>query len=374
MIYPPAKLGILGSGQLGRMFTQEAIQMGYEVYVYSPEKNSPSFQAGAKEFVADYQDWNQLNEFLHTVQAVSFEFENIPPATLEYLIQIENNNRENFFSPSPKSILIAQNRILEKEFFQKSGIPTVEYKIIETFEEDCSQFPFPAILKTSQFGYDGKGQTQFPTYKDWMDFINSKKEKPKDKFILEAYFPFDMEISVIYARDQFGKEFIFPPARNIHKNHILDITEFPAKISEKVHQNAIEMASKLGRELGYVGVLGLEFFLKGEDLIANEFAPRPHNSGHFSLDASLISQFGLQLRILTGQTLPDQNQIRPCIMKNILGNHYHKAIPLIMETMQKDSRYFFHCYQKDEPRIGRKMAHVNFLGLLEDFHPELIEL
>lgn len=362
MIHPPAKLGMMGSGQLGRMFTQEAHKMGYQVICFSPDNNTPTGKAGASEMASSYDNLAYLEEFLKSVSAVTFEFENIPRVALDFLVEYEDKKGKGFFCPSPKAVLIAQDRILEKNHLREHKLPTVQYLSITTGKEDFHDFPFPAVLKTTRFGYDGKGQRKFENKEDLSEFLKSNPPSDKSSYILEAFFPYDKEISVIYARDQHGKEFIFPPSRNVHKDHILNITEFPAVLTETVHDAAISMASVLGQSLDYVGVMGIEFFLSGDTLVVNEFAPRPHNSGHFTQDGSLISQFGLQLRILTGQNLPEENQIRPVLMKNILGDNFEKSIQIAMELVSQDSRYILHLYQKEEPRKGRKMGHLNFLG------------
>jgi 5-(carboxyamino)imidazole ribonucleotide synthase len=366
MILPPARLGILGSGQLGQMFTQEATKMGYSVVVYSPDSNSPASKAGATEISSSYTDFVSLEKFLDSVQAVSFEFENIPEDCLKFLLKYESKKGKGFFSPSPSSIYIAQNRIREKEHFRLHNLPTVLFLPILTGSEDFSEFPFPAILKTNRWGYDGKGQTKFENKESLTSFLQKNPPSKDSEYILEAMFPFEKEISVIYARNSEGVEFIFPPARNLHKNHILDITEFPAQLTESVHDAAVSMASVLGRSMNYEGVLGVEFFVSGDLIVVNEFAPRPHNSGHFTQDGSHISQFGLQLRILTGQNLPAENQIQPTIMKNILGNSFSESIQLAMNLVSQDSRYHLHLYQKEEPKPGRKMGHLNFLGLPQE--------
>ncbi|WCL47987.1 5-(carboxyamino)imidazole ribonucleotide synthase [Leptospira sp. GIMC2001] len=366
MIYPKRNLGILGSGQLGRMFTQSASKMGYNVLVYSQEKDSPSSKVGASPINGDYEDFEKLGKFIENVDAVSFEFENITENCLKFLLEIERNRGSNFFMPSPSCILLAQDRILEKEHFQSIGIPTVPFLVIRTGNENWNEFSFPAILKTTRFGYDGKGQWKFSAPSELTEFLKTNPPNDNLSYILEKVFPFEKEISVIYARDSSGKEFIFPPGENLHKNHILDTTKFPAEISDSIHDKAIQYASLLGRSINYYGVFGIEFFVLGEELVANEFAPRPHNSGHFSMDASNISQFELQLRVLTGQTLPDSNQVKPCIMKNILGDQYDTSINICMDLMSLDSRYHLHLYQKDEAKPGRKMGHINFVGPISE--------
>lgn len=370
MSLPNYSIGVLGSGQLGRMFAQEAIQLGYTVHVYSPDKNSPAGKVGAIEWVGAYLDFGKLQEFLKSIQALTFEFENIPLATLDY---IEENfpliHKNGCLRPNVRSIKIAQDRILEKEYFASIGLTTVDYIPIIHGKEDISHFSMPAILKTTKLGYDGKGQWKFASHNDIRIFLEQNPPSFENQYILESFFPYDYEISVIYARNHLDQEFIFPPALNTHENSILDTTEFPAQIPEAIHNRAIQFASSLGRSLEYEGVMGIEFFVKGDELVVNEFAPRPHNSGHYTQNASDISQFGLQLRILAGLNLPEKNNIKPCLMKNILGDNYEDALLVCFELLSKDSRYHLHLYQKDSAKNGRKMGHINFVGNKNEVDP-----
>lgn len=373
------------------MFVQEAGRMGYAVTVYSPDANTPAGRAGAREITAQYTDFGSLEKFLDSVRAVSFEFENIPEACLDFLETYATKRKPNFFCPSPHAIRIAQNRIREKEHFHACGLPTVKFLPITTGSEDFSQFPFPAILKTNRWGYDGKGQRKFASPQELSRFFeeNPIAQTEGTEYILEAVFPFDREISVIYARDQHGREFIFPPAENTHKNQILDLSVFPADLPESLIELATTTASTLGRSLKYHGVFGLEFFVADgkvlshpgmeeriiePKLVLNEFAPRPHNSGHFSQDGSLISQFGLQVRILTGQNLPPENQLRPTVMKNILGDNYSRSIELAIGLQERDPRYRLHLYEKETAKPGRKMGHLNFLGKLSEADPDFFDV
>lgn len=365
-IYPKAKLGILGSGQLGRMFSAEAIQMGYEVYTYSPDANSPSSKIGAKNFFGEYDDIDRLHSFLESIDCLGFEFENISEKCLSYLESYQT--KKNFpICPNPNSIRIAQNRNLEKNLFKSIGLKHAEFfymDSIEKFKQIKEQIKFPCILKTNRFGYDGKGQFKFSTISELENFFLSKSSFD---YLIEEVISFEEEISIIAARFHSGKKLYFRPSKNIHKNHILDFTIHPAKISEQILKKAIEQVSILLDKLNYIGVLGLEFFLKGDDLICNEFAPRPHNSGHFSQNSSSISQFKLQIYTMTNREPNLESEIihtKNSIMKNIIGFDFLNYDNLFKELLKKEN-YFYHDYQKEEMVEKRKMGHINYIGDLD---------
>ncbi len=363
-ILPGSKIGIMGSGQLGRMFAIEAIQMGYEVSCYSPDFNSPCSKVGVREVQGDYEDEKKLKSFLGSIDALTFEFENIPSESLEWIHDFSVRN-DLIVSPSTKSISIAQNRNIEKQFFKSIGLPVANYLYLdslETFQKLKTEIKFPCILKTNRFGYDGKGQGKFTTIEDLeIELIRL----PFMDHILEEVIPFSKEISIIGARFPSGRKSIFPPSENIHKNHILDLTIHPANISAALIEQSREYTNRLLDGLDYRGVLGLEFFVIGETLICNEFAPRPHNSGHYTQDASAISQFKLQLLTLTNfefanlATIPNRS-----IMKNIIGNDWNEN-KIVYEKLLENQNYSYHDYQKGEIRAGRKMGHWNYVGNLE---------
>jgi 5-(carboxyamino)imidazole ribonucleotide synthase len=361
MILPGAKLGVFGSGQLGRMFTQVASRMGYQVYAYSPESNSPAYRAGAIDFVASYEDENSLEKFLDTVDAVTFEFENIPEKTLQFIKEYQENRKKIPCHPSPDSLRIAQNRILEKNFFKQIGLPTVKYFPIldhSNVSVSIDQFIYPSILKTNRLGYDGKGQWKIQDPDELKNILSSIDQLDH---VLEQRIEFDLELSVIAARFSSGKIFTYLPSENIHKNHILDTSIHPARVDQNIMKKSTEMARHLLESLDYVGVLGLEFFLKSGELYCNEFAPRPHNSGHFSMDFYPISQFELQLFALIEADL-DLEKIEPnfVIMKNIIGPDFFDSKKIY--HFINNPFYKLHLYQKDEAKIGRKMGHVNYNG------------
>ncbi|PJZ75753.1 5-(carboxyamino)imidazole ribonucleotide synthase [Leptospira neocaledonica] len=362
ILLPPARLGVMGSGQLGRMFAQEAIRMGYQVSVYSPERNSPASLVGATETVAPYEDEDSLQIFLKSIDALTFEFENIPGGELNFISEYSRKNSLPVF-PSPECIRIAQHRIREKTLFSKLGLPTVPFYPITNKAEAtkaAETSKFPAVLKTSSFGYDGKGQTKFKTKEEFRAWVGSLGQEPLD-LILEEWYEFDKEGSVILARDQKGNILCYSPSENIHKNHILDITIHPGNFPDSIKKQMLESARILAEGIDYIGVFGLEFFIKGDKIVLNEFAPRPHNSGHFSQNGANISQFQLQLRCLTGLPLPAEISSQPSSMKNILGQDYLPESALWAKCLA-DERYTLHLYGKSDPRQDRKMGHWNYVG------------
>lgn len=354
-------LGVMGSGQLGRMFAQKAKERGYTVKCFSPESNSPAFKAGVIETVADYDDYSTLKNFLESIDALTFEFENIPASALNTIEEVSKETGLRV-SPSVNSIRISQNRFKEKEFFNQIGLKTAAYiylKNLDDFYSNKSKIQFPCILKTNQFGYDGKGQGKFQNFSELESFLKSQK---KIDHLIEEIINFSSEISVVACRFDSGKILFYPPSENTHKNHILDVSIHPARVSEHIKEKSIEATKKLLVALDYVGVLALEFFVSNDNVICNEFAPRPHNSGHFSMDACHISQFELQLLTLCNLEISlEKLETIPCIMKNIIGFDFSEKESSYVNFLSSDE-YRLHLYQKDQPKIGRKMGHWNYLG------------
>ncbi|MBK8394372.1 MAG: 5-(carboxyamino)imidazole ribonucleotide synthase [Leptospiraceae bacterium] len=351
----------MGSGQLGRMFAQKAIERGYEVYCYSPEVDSPCARVGVKEFVGEYSDKIKLSNFLNSIDLLTFEFENIPKDTLDIIEEYINKTGIRV-SPPINSIRISQNRFKEKNFFNQNGLKTTQYYYLDSLnslEQIKDKIIFPCILKTNQFGYDGKGQGKFSSYSELENYL---KSQPNIDHIIEAIVNFSCEISVVASRFANGKILYFPPSENIHKNHILDFSIHPARISKYLSDKAILATKTLLESLDYEGVLALEFFISGDDVICNEFAPRPHNSGHFSMDASDFSQFELQLLTLCNlePTISVLNT-KPCVMRNIIGFDYQGKEPNYLDRLESID-YKLHLYQKKEAKVGRKMGHWNYLG------------
>ncbi|WP_041769823.1 5-(carboxyamino)imidazole ribonucleotide synthase [Leptospira biflexa] len=359
------KIGVLGSGQLGQMMCLEAIPLGHDFYCYSPDLNSPSEKLGAKATIASYDSIQQLESFLQTIDVLSFEFENIPKPTLEFL----KNQKLIAIFPPPQALIIAQDRFLEKNHFRKLGFETAEFfhltKASSKFE---ISIPFPWIIKTLRFGYDGKGQVKVNHQSEYESFLQSAFLKDESEYLIEEVIPFQKEISILLTRFQNGDIVCYGAVENEHKNHILDLSIFPARIPVGLNLEAIEMASKLAESLHYVGTMGVEFFLKNNQLYLNEFAPRPHNTGHFTQDCQSFSQFYLHVQAITGNTPPTDVRPKPTLMKNILGNSFEESLEIASE-LQKDDRYRLHLYAKEEAKPGRKMGHLNFKGSLEEVNP-----
>lgn len=364
------KIGVFGSGQLGQMMCLEAIPLGHRFYCYSPEFSSPSEKVGAKAVVAPYDSFSEIENFLESVDVISFEFENIPKPTLELL------DKQSIAAvyPPPKALIIAQDRYLEKTHFRKLGFRTAEFFHLTKGNSHLKvSIPFPWIIKTLRFGYDGKGQVKVKDNSEYENFLQTAFENEKSEYLIEEVIPFQKEISIILTRFQNGDLVCYGAVENEHKNHILDLSIFPARIPVGLNLEAIEIASKLAESLHYVGTIGVEFFLKDNKLYLNEFAPRPHNTGHYTQDCQSFSQFFLHVQAITGNSPPTDVRPKPTLMKNILGNSYKESIQIANELM-KDDRYRLHLYAKDEAKQGRKMGHLNFKGTLEEVNPLFHEL
>lgn len=364
-LLPGKHLGVMGSGQLGRMFAQRAIQNGYYVSCYSPESSTPSFKAGVTEIIGEYNDSKKLNQFLSTISALTFEFENIPEEALRTIDEYSAKHGL-VVAPSTESIRVSQNRFKEKSFFNGAGIGTTRFHYIGSVQEAervIHQFNFPVIMKTNRFGYDGKGQVKFNSKEEFLDCVRNLTHFDH---IIEEYVTFEKEVSVIAARFASGKILTYRPSENIHKDHILDLTIHPARIMPETEEKLIQHAVSLLEALNYVGVLGLEFFITNEgEILVNEFAPRPHNSGHFTMDAAPLSQFDLQLKALTNLE-PSLESILSthCVMKNLIGEDVLSYLRSDLEYLRNPD-YHVHLYQKDKIKAGRKMGHINYTGSLD---------
>ncbi|TGM51571.1 5-(carboxyamino)imidazole ribonucleotide synthase [Leptospira vanthielii] len=360
------KIGVLGSGQLGQMMCLEALPLGYDFYCYSPDEDSPSEKAGARASIGFYEDLSSLKTFLSKIDVLSFEFENIPKSTLEYL---ESQTKQIQIFPPPRALVIAQDRYLEKTHFRKLGFRTADFFHLT---KDTAKFEiaitFPWIIKTLRFGYDGKGQLKVKDENEYKNFLDKAFVSGNEEYLVEEVIPFQKEISIILTRFQNGEIVCYGAVENEHKNHILDLSIYPARIPASLNLEATEMASKLAETLGYVGTMGVEFFLKENHIYLNEFAPRPHNTGHFTQDCQSFSQFHLHVSAITGNFPPTDVRPRPTLMKNILGNEYKESLA-IARSLLKDDRYQLHLYGKREAKIGRKMGHINFKGNLEEVNP-----
>ena len=351
IIAPGSVIGIIGGGQLGRMMAIAAAQLGYFVHIYTPESESSASQVAYKTTVASYTDQHALQEFAQSVQIITFEFENIPYTILEFLQQ------QKPVYPSANILKISCNRLREKSFINDLGIATAQFRPvtdISSLKQAAKEIGLPAVLKTTTLGYDGKGQIALKpdTNLDlaWGNFAG-------EKAILEQFVDFDLEISVIVARNNEGNPLCFVPVQNIHKNHILDTTIAPAPISSELANTAQNIAIKIAEGLQLRGILAVEMFVtKHNNILVNEIAPRPHNSGHWTMNACLTSQFEQSIRAVCGLPLGSVQQLCDATMKNLIGDDVLNLQPYLNNKNAK-----LHLYGKNEIRAGRKMGHVTLL-------------
>jgi 5-(carboxyamino)imidazole ribonucleotide synthase len=356
LIPPGAALGVLGSGQLGRMFAIAARRLGYRVHVLSPDSDTPTGQVADVEINARYDDLDAIASFARGVSVVTFEFENVPAATTEAC--------ERFapVRPSGQVLHVSQNRLREKTFLQNAGVPVTPFAPVRSLDEltNASQhLGLPAVLKTAAWGYDGKGQR---IIRKVNDIAAAWRELATDEAILESFIDFDCEISVVAARGADGRIITYGPMRNTHRDHILDVSLVPAGIGERTAHSAIEITHVVLKALDVVGVLCLEFFVaKSGELMINELAPRPHNSGHVTIDAHVTCQFEQQVRAVCGLPLGSALQHRPAAMANLLGDLWQNGPPRWDAALALDE-VKLHLYGKQDARPGRKMGHLTALA------------
>ena len=353
-ILPGGTLGILGGGQLGRMFTIAARTMGYKVMVLDPDFASPAGQMADVHLQADYTDHGALKQLGAICAAVTTEFENVPAASL---IELANHCR---VSPSADAVAIAQDRSHEKSWLAANGFPTAPFALVNSeadLDAAMAAIGTPALLKVSRFGYDGKGQTRVSTRDEAHAALREFGGQP---CVLEGFVTLDLEISVVLARSDAGECALFPVAENRHENGILDVSIVPAHVPDSIGQQARDMARAIADRLGYVGVMAVEFFVVAGQLLVNEIAPRPHNSGHYTLDACVTDQFEQQVRALAGLPLGDTRLLSPVAMVNILGDRWHDGGPH-WDTLLAHPAIKLHLYGKEAARPGRKMGHFNVL-------------
>ena len=355
MIEPDSTLGMLGGGQLGRMFALAAAHMGYKVWVFDPNEQSPAGEVASRHIRAEYDDFEALKEFGSGCAVVTTEFENIPASTLQYL--------QDFclVCPNPNAVHVAQNRIREKSFVNGLGIPTSKFISVEQLSDldQSDHMHWPCILKTAEFGYDGKGQCVVSNLEEAKKAFNEFGELP---CILEEKINLQTEISVVLGRNHQGEVGYFPIARNEHKNGILHISSVPSKVPADLQTYAYELAQRIAEELDYVGILTVEYFVdEDKNLLVNEIAPRVHNSGHYTMDACHVSQFEQQVRMICDLTPGDTQNYCAVAMVNILGDAW-KNNRLPIEVLINDVNVKFHLYGKSEAKPGRKMGHFNVLA------------
>ena len=353
-ITAPAMLGMLGGGQLGRFFVIAAHEMGYQVTVLDPDENSPAGNIADIHLCANYDDAGALETLATTCKAVTTEFENVPAQTLAQLAEATT------VSPAAESVLIAQHRVLEKNFINEAGLPVAPFVAVEQAADlpgDDAHF-YPGILKVARFGYDGKGQARVKSQAEALAAFDKFSE---GVCVLEKMMPLDLEVSVVLARDTEGNIQSFPTVENSHLNGILDISIAPARCSQVIKSRAQELAKKLAQALNYVGVLAVEFFVVDSELLVNEIAPRPHNSGHYTIDGCVTNQFEQQVRALVGLPLGSVAQHSHAVMVNILGDSWVNGQEPAWEKAFSHPNVKLHQYGKITPRNGRKMAHFTVI-------------
>ena len=363
---PATWLGVMGGGQLGRMFTHAAQAMGYKVAVLEPASDCPAGHAADHLLSAPYTDSHALSQLGAQCAAVTTEFENVPAHSLSALVE------HTFVAPGADCVSIAQDRLAEKNFFtqcaQVSGVLPAPHQRIST-EADIdtlSESLFPGILKTARLGYDGKGQVRVTS----QDEVRSAFERMhRVECVLEKMLPLAYEVSVLAARGADGQAVVYPIAENVHRDGILFTTTVPGpNVSVDCAKHAQTAALEIIHRLGYVGVLCVEFFvLKDGSLVVNEMAPRPHNSGHYTMDACITSQFAQQVRAMARLPLGDARQHSPAVMLNLLGDlwfthHSTKSTEPAWDKLLALKGANLHLYGKDDPRPGRKMGHVTFVA------------
>jgi 5-(carboxyamino)imidazole ribonucleotide synthase len=355
-VLPGATVGVMGSGQLGRMFAIAARRMGYRVHTFSPDSDTPTGQVSDREYQHAYEDLDAVREFARGVSVVTFEFENVPAESVEAAAALAP------VRPSGAVLYTTQNRLREKNFLARGGFPVAPFRHVTSREEltnALAEIGRPAVLKTAGFGYDGKGQTRIESQEDAERAIEALKGR---EGVVEAFVDFEREVSVVAARTVSGEFAHYGVLENAHSRHILDLSIAPARVSEETSREAVEIARAVLEKLDVVGVMCVEFFLTREGrLLVNELAPRPHNSGHLTFDASLTSQFEQQLRAVCCLPLGSTELMRPAAMANLLGDLWDEGEPLWREAL-KFTDVKLHLYGKTEPRAGRKMGHLTALA------------
>jgi 5-(carboxyamino)imidazole ribonucleotide synthase len=355
-ILPGSTIGVLGSGQLGRMFAIAARRMGYRVHTFSPETDTPTGQVADVEVQASYEDLNAVREFTRHVDVVTFEFENIPVTTVDAVTERVS------VRPSGTVLHTSQHRLREKTFLARGGFPVTPFRPVSSLADlqaGMHDLGLPAVLKTAGFGYDGKGQSKITSLSEGKAALLALEGQ---EAILEAFVDFEREVSIVAARGLDGTFAHYGVVENSHCHHILDMSVAPAVVSPKIAEDAMTMTQAILEALDVVGVLCVEFFLAHDGkLLVNELAPRPHNSGHLTVDACVTSQFEQQLRAVCGLPLGSTEQYRPAAMANLLGDLWERDEP-DWQAACAFPEVKLHLYGKLLPRPGRKMGHLTALA------------
>ena len=356
-ILPGATLGVLGSGQLGRMFAMAAARLGYRVHIFAPESDPPASDVALRQTIAPFDDHDAVAQFARAVDAVTFEFENIPVAAAETAAQYAP------VRPAGSVLHVCQDRLREKSFLRAAGLPVTPFAEATTADQlaaAVAKIGLPAVLKTAAWGYDGKGQALVRTADEATAAWQALNGAPA---VLEGWVDFDREASMLAARTPRGDVALFGLLANDHSRHILDVTVYPASQLQSLAGRAEEIARAVLRELDVVGLICIEFFVtRGGELLVNEIAPRPHNSGHLTIDACRCSQFEQQVRAVCGLPLGSFEMLVPAAaMANLLGDLWEPGEPR-WTTALEDPRLRLHLYGKTAARPGRKMGHLTALA------------
>lgn len=351
-------VGVIGGGQLGRMLALAARRMGVRSVVWTGGLEAPAVEVADMVIDKPFDDLEALTEFCETATVATVEFENIPLATMRGVAE-----KIGLF-PSPEAVGICQNREREKNFLRANGIPCTRFWVVETLDDLTAamhELNGPGVLKTAAFGYDGKGQLKISGTENPSD---AWEEFGRERAVLEAWVPFEKEISVMVVRSKDGEIRTYDPAENRHRHHILDVSIVPARISPETSGKAREIAAQVAEALDYRGIMGVEFFVNHDgSLVVNEMAPRPHNSGHHTLDACTCSQFEQQLRVALGLPLGSTELISPCVMLNLLGDFWPaETEPPDWTPLLSMPGSVLHLYGKRRAIGMRKMGHATILG------------
>ena len=341
-------IGILGGGQLGQMLSMAASRLGFKTHIFEPSENPPASNVASKFTRAEYDDYDALKQFASSVDVVTYEFENIPTAALDII------ETQSEIFPNREALKISQDRLIEKEFINKLGFKTASFCEVNSIEElihAINQIGAPSILKTRRFGYDGKGQVKVQPSSKPEEIWRNLGEKA---LILEGFINFSSEFSVIGSRSKDGQISCFDPGENVHKDGILRTTTVPAHLTNQQKTEAVLITAKILETLKYVGVIGIEFFLEKNSLVINEFAPRVHNSGHWTQNGCTVDQFEQHIRAITGWKLGNAERHSDVIMENLIGDEIYKTNQLV-----EDGSIALHLYGKADVNPGRKMGHFN---------------
>ena len=350
ILEPGSRIGILGGGQLGRMLAVAATRLGFKSHIFDPSENSPASQVACKTSIASFENEKALIKFANSVDVITYEFENIPTSALDVLEKIVP------IRPGREALRVSQDRIIEKDFLSGIGLKTTPYQIVDGFNSLHSAselIGFPAILKTTRLGYDGKGQVRLSENSD----IEKEYKKLGDNILIyEGFVDFEFEVSVIAARNLSGQVACYDPGQNVHINGILHSTTIPSQLNSQQTVDAVLIASKILESLNYVGVLGVELFYTKSGLIVNEIAPRVHNSGHWTQNGCTIDQFEQHIRAITNWPLGNGTRHTNVVMQNLIGDEVKHVAELA-----KDENISLHLYGKTEIKPGRKMGHFNLV-------------